>query len=163
MSHYQHLLYKFSSYPALSHFSCAETSTPAFSCSGSLIDRVLDGAELIFLGLGWEAGYVILSSVHSSLCDQMKLKSPGQVMNRNRRIKRATNARERLCRVGWWCGVLTKQLRMCLQAVFIFFNWRNIVLQCCAGFCPTTTQISHNYTSVTYFLSLPPLPPNPPL
>ena len=63
---------------------------------------------------------MFLGSVHSSLCEQMKLKSPGQVMNRNRRTKRATNTRERLCRVGWWHEVLTKQLRMCLQAVFFF-------------------------------------------
>ena len=28
---------------------------------------------------------------------------------------------------------------------FFFFNWRIIALQCCTGFCRTTTWISHNY------------------
>ena len=142
MSHYQRLLYKSSSHPAPSHLSCAETSMPAFSCSGSLIEfwmglnwftftfhfhalekemathssvlawripgtgepwwaavyRVAQSRTRLkwlssrtdFLGLGWAAGCVLLSSVHSSWCDQMKLKSPGQVMNRNRRTTRAT-------------------------------------------------------------------------
>ena len=59
--------------------------------------------------------------------------------------------------VGWW---QSSWGCVCRQSLF-FFIWRNIVLQCCVGFCPTTTQISHNYTSITYFLSLPLLPPNP--
>ena len=46
--------------------------------------------------------------------------------------------------------------------VLLFFNWRKITLQCCVGFCYTTTQISHNYTYITSLLSLPPLPPSHP-
>ena len=38
------------------------------------------------------------------------------------------------------------------------FNWRIIALQCCAGFCHTTTLISHNYMYVCIpsFFCLPP-------
>ena len=32
---------------------------------------------------------------------------------------------------------------------FCFFNWRMIALQCCVGFCLTTTRISHNYIYVS--------------
>ena len=35
-------------------------------------------------------------------------------------------------------------------------------LQCCVGFCYTTMQISHNYTYISSFLSLPPLNPSHP-
>ena len=46
---------------------------------------------------------------------------------------------------------------------FIFlknvFKWRKIALQCCVGFCHTTTQISHNHTCIPSILRLPPLPP----
>ena len=45
---------------------------------------------------------------------------------------------------------------------FCFFNWRKIALQCCVGFCHTTTWISHNYTDITSLLSLPPLLPSHP-
>ena len=37
----------------------------------------------------------------------------------------------------------------------LFFNWRKITLQCYAGFCHITMQISHNYTYIFSFLSLP--------
>ena len=30
----------------------------------------------------------------------------------------------------------------------LFFNWREIALQGCVGFCHTTTQTSHNYTYI---------------
>ena len=43
----------------------------------------------------------------------------------------------------------------------LFFNLRKIALQCCDGFCHTTTQISHNYTYITSLLSLLLLPPLP--
>ena len=44
----------------------------------------------------------------------------------------------------------------------LFFNWRKTALQCCIGFCHTTTQISHNYAYITSVLSLPPfLSPHP--
>jgi len=44
---------------------------------------------------------------------------------------------------------------------FFFFNWRKIALQCCVGFCRTTSQISCYYTHLPSFLSLSPFPPNP--
>ena len=34
------------------------------------------------------------------------------------------------------------------------FNWRIIALQCCAGFCHTSTWISHRYTYVPSLLNL---------
>ena len=37
----------------------------------------------------------------------------------------------------------------------LFFNWGKIALQCCVGFCHTTMQISHNYTYITFLLSVP--------
>ena len=40
----------------------------------------------------------------------------------------------------------------------LFFNWRKTALQCCVGFCHTTTQTSHNYTYITSILSLRPFP-----
>ena len=38
----------------------------------------------------------------------------------------------------------------------IIFNWRTIALQHCAGFCHTSTWISHRYTYVPSLLNLPP-------
>ena len=38
------------------------------------------------------------------------------------------------------------------------FNWRMIALQCCIGFCLTTTWISCKYTYVPFPLGHPPLP-----
>ena len=43
----------------------------------------------------------------------------------------------------------------------IYFNWRIIALQCCLGFCHTTTWISHKYTCLPSLLSLPSLYPTP--
>ena len=37
----------------------------------------------------------------------------------------------------------------------LFFNWDKIALQCCVGFCHTTTHISHKYTYITFPLSVP--------
>ena len=42
----------------------------------------------------------------------------------------------------------------------LFLNWRIVALQYCAGFRHTTTQLSHNYTSLP--LELPSLPPTHP-
>ena len=58
----------------------------------------------------------------------------------------------------WMCTV------KCLQHIF---NWKTIALQCCIGFSPTLTQISHISLSVIYiyiYISSPswasiPLPP----
>ena len=36
----------------------------------------------------------------------------------------------------------------------VFFSWRIIALQCCADFCPMTTQISHNYIYIPSLWSL---------
>ena len=36
------------------------------------------------------------------------------------------------------------------------FTWRITTLQCCVGFCHTTTWISHGYTYVLSFLNLSP-------
>ena len=44
---------------------------------------------------------------------------------------------------------------------FFFFNWRIIALQCCTGFCHTTTLISHRYTYTLSLLKLPPTPTLP--
>ena len=41
-------------------------------------------------------------------------------------------------------------------------NWRIIALQCCIGFCHTTTWISYKYTYVPFFLSLPSTPDSAP-
>ena len=41
--------------------------------------------------------------------------------------------------------------KLCLKK----FKWRKIALQCCVGFCHTTTQISHIYICI-------PLPVEPP-
>jgi len=49
---------------------------------------------------------------------------------------------------------------------FFFFNfyWRIIALQYCAGFCHTSTWISHRFTYVASLLNLPPIShPIPPL
>ena len=37
----------------------------------------------------------------------------------------------------------------------LFCNWKKTALQCCVGFCSTTTQISHDYTYILSLLSLP--------
>ena len=46
---------------------------------------------------------------------------------------------------------------LCFFFSFIF-NWRIIALQCCAGFCHTTTSISHKYSHVSSLLNLHPTP-----
>ena len=45
----------------------------------------------------------------------------------------------------------------CFLILFIF-NWRLIALQCCVGFCHTSTWSSHRCTHVPSFLNLPPSP-----
>ena len=49
---------------------------------------------------------------------------------------------------------------MMLKVYFFafIFSWGETALQCCVGFCHTTTQISHNYTVITSLLRLPPIP-----
>ena len=42
------------------------------------------------------------------------------------------------------------------------FKWRKITLQCRIGFCHTTMKISHNYTYITFLLSLPLFPTSHP-
>ena len=38
------------------------------------------------------------------------------------------------------------------------FNWKTIALQCCVGFCYTTTWISHKCTYIPFLLNLLPTP-----
>ena len=38
----------------------------------------------------------------------------------------------------------------------LIFNWRIIDIQCCVGFCHTSTWINHRYTYVPSLVSLPP-------
>ena len=44
---------------------------------------------------------------------------------------------------------------------FCFLIWKIIALQCCVGFCYTTTWISYKYTYIPLLLSLPPTQPHP--
>ena len=58
--------------------------------------------------------------------------------------------------IGAWISLL-----FLLKKIFLkFFTQRIIALQCCAGFCHTTTLIGHNYLYVCKFPSLL-LPPSP--
>ena len=43
-------------------------------------------------------------------------------------------------------------------AYLLSFNWRILTLQCCIGFCHTTTWNSLKYTYISSFLNLPPIP-----
>ena len=47
--------------------------------------------------------------------------------------------------------------------ICIYLNWRIIILQCCDGFCHTSTCIGHRYTYMcpTYPELPPPPPPSP--
>ena len=47
----------------------------------------------------------------------------------------------------WFCRIL-----------FLIYFLIGGKLQCCVGFCGTTTQINHNYTYIPSLWSLPPLP-----
>ena len=59
---------------------------------------------------------------------------------------------------GWKMGFISSLPFLKLN---LLFNWRKIALQCCTGFCHTTTRINHSYTYITSLLSLSPLPPHP--
>ena len=64
--------------------------------------------------------------------------------------------------LGSWTPDFNIRTRFSLSlSLFFFFNWRKIALQCCVGFCRTTSQISRYYTHLPSFSSLPPFPPNP--
>ena len=58
--------------------------------------------------------------------------------------------------IGAWISLLF----LFKKILFKFFIQRMIALQCCAGFCHTTTLIGHNYLYVCKFplLLLPPSP-----
>ena len=45
---------------------------------------------------------------------------------------------------------------------FKFFYFEKVALQCWDGFCCSVMQISHNYTHIPSFVSLPPLPSSDP-
>ena len=47
------------------------------------------------------------------------------------------------------------------SAIYLF-NWGEIALQCCVGFCHTIAQSSHNYTCIVSLSSLSSLPPSHP-
>ena len=57
----------------------------------------------------------------------------------------------------WLCSILFVSLVTSLALKFFFFNWRIIALQCCMGFCHTTTiscWISYKFTYSPHILSM---------
>ena len=64
--------------------------------------------------------------------------------------------------IQWWKVFLLK-IHITFDFLNLFFNQGKIALQCCVCFCPTIIQISHNYTYINSFLSLPILPHPTPL
>ena len=67
------------------------------------------------------------------------------------------------CRVSKMGFNLSDTCLMTVSFFNLFFNWRKIALQCYVGFCRTTTQMSHNYTSIPSLLASFPAPHATPL
>ena len=64
----------------------------------------------------------------------------------------------------WWNNCCRYNCWFFLNLVFflfIYFNWRQITLQYCNGFCHTLTWVSHGYTCVPHPEPRSHLPPHP--
>ena len=57
--------------------------------------------------------------------------------------------------------LLTGRNSLWLFPLELFFNCKIIASQCCVGFCHAATQVSHIYTYIPFFLSLPSPPRHP--
>ena len=67
------------------------------------------------------------------------------------------------CRVSKMGFNLSDIYLMTVSFLNLFFDWGKIALQCCVGFCHTTMQTSHNYTSIPSLLASFPTPHATPL
>ena len=102
--------------------------------------------------MGWEGGSGLGTHVHPWRIHVNVCQNQYNIVKQNKvkiKIKKK-------------CGPFLKPLLNLLQYSFsilkFIFNWRVAALQCCIGFCHTTTCISHKYAYIPSFLSLPPTP-----